>query len=188
VTGFYLSPPGMVTGIALANLLLGLGTLWVVAILLARLQRSTNEAKRMSAAVEQSPVSIFITDTAGRICYVNPKFTDATGYTLKEVAGKNPRILKSGETPPEDYERLWGHITAGKEWRGTFHNRKKNGELYWASASSPRFLMWPAKRPTLSMSARTLRNASGWRTSCGPANYATVRSLPTCSMDTLTAK
>ena len=58
-----------------------------------------------------------------------------TGYSFQEVVGKNPRILKSGEMPPENYKRLWETITAGGEWRGEFHNRKKNGELYWESAS-----------------------------------------------------
>ena len=70
-----------------------------------------------------------------QISYVNPKFTEVTGYSLAEVVGKNPRILKSGETSPEEYTQLWQTITASKEWRGTFHNRKKNGELYWALAS-----------------------------------------------------
>jgi len=57
-----------------------------------------------------------------------------TGYTLQEALGKNPRILKSGESPAEMYEQLWRTITSGGEWRGEFHNKKKNGELYWESA------------------------------------------------------
>jgi PAS domain S-box-containing protein len=76
-----------------------------------------------------------ITDISGNIEYVNPKFEDVTGYTAKEVIGKNPRILKSGETSPGEYEILWKTIKAGGEWHGEFHNRKKNGELYWESAS-----------------------------------------------------
>ncbi len=89
----------------------------------------------MSRAVEQSPASIVITDCAGNIEYVNPKFIQVTGYTLAEALGKNPRILKSGEMSPEAYVVLWQTITAGKEWSGEFHNKKKNGELYWESAS-----------------------------------------------------
>jgi PAS domain S-box-containing protein len=84
--------------------------------------------------MEQSPVSIVITNTAGRIEYVNPKFTQVTGYSAAEVLGENPRILKSGEKPQEEYQRLWNTITAGDEWRGEFHNKRKNGELYWESA------------------------------------------------------
>lgn len=89
---------------------------------------------QLSRAVEQSPVSVIITDTQGNIEYVNPKFTEVTGYPFAEVIGKNPRFLKSGETPPEEYRRLWQTINAGQQWRGEFHNRKKNGELYWEAA------------------------------------------------------
>jgi PAS domain S-box-containing protein len=66
--------------------------------------------------------------------YVNPTFTRLTGYTLEEAKGKNPRILKSGNMPREEYKRLWDTIQAGKEWRGEFLNRKKNGEEYWEYA------------------------------------------------------
>jgi PAS domain S-box-containing protein len=91
--------------------------------------------RELSWAVEQSPASIVITDRAGDMEYVNPKFVNVTGYTLAEALGKNPRILKSGEKGPEAYRELWQTITTGKEWRGEFHNKKKNGELYWESAS-----------------------------------------------------
>ncbi len=64
-----------------------------------------------------------------------PSSSNVTGYTLAEVLGKNPRILKSGEKSPEAYRELWETITAGKEWSGEFHNKKKNGELFWESAS-----------------------------------------------------
>jgi PAS domain S-box-containing protein len=76
-----------------------------------------------------------ITSTAGNIEYVNPKFTQITGYTKGEVIGKNPRILKSGETPPEEYKRLWDTITSCGTWQGEFHNRKKSGKLFWESAA-----------------------------------------------------
>ena len=91
--------------------------------------------RQLSRAVEQSPTSIIITNPAGEIEYVNPSFVEVTGYTAAEVVGENPRILKSGEMSPEAYRELWQTITAGKEWRGEFHNRKKSGELYWESAS-----------------------------------------------------
>jgi PAS domain S-box-containing protein len=85
--------------------------------------------------VEQSPSIVIITNNKGCIEYVNPKFTQVTGYTLEEMSGENPRTLKSGETSPEEYRHLWQTITDGQEWRGEFHNRKKSGELYWESAS-----------------------------------------------------
>jgi PAS domain S-box-containing protein len=90
--------------------------------------------RQLSVTVEQSPVAVVITDLAGLILYVNPKFTQLTGYTLAEAIRQNPRILKSGETSAAEYERLWQTILAGQEWRGEFHNRKKNGESYWEAA------------------------------------------------------
>lgn len=89
----------------------------------------------LSRAVENSPASIMITDAEGNIEYVNKKFIELTGYALDELIGKNPRLLKSGEKSEEDYKTLWETIKSGKEWRGEFHNKKKNGELYWESAS-----------------------------------------------------
>jgi PAS domain S-box-containing protein len=91
--------------------------------------------KQLSTAVEQSPASIVITDTQGTIEYVNPKFTEVTGYAYEEVIGQNPRVLKSGVQPKEFYSTLWKTITSGEEWRGDFSNKKKNGEIYWETAS-----------------------------------------------------
>ena len=91
--------------------------------------------KTINKAIEQSPAAVVITDREGNIEYVNPKFTALTGYTLEEVSGKNPRILQSGEMLQDFYQRLWQAILSGKEWRGEFLNRKKNGELYWEDAS-----------------------------------------------------
>ncbi len=89
---------------------------------------------RLSWAVEQSPVSVVVTDLDGRIEYVNPRFTAVTGYAKEEVLGQNPRILKSGETKTDDYRELWETISAGGVWKGELHNRRKNGELYWEEA------------------------------------------------------
>jgi diguanylate cyclase (GGDEF)-like protein/PAS domain S-box-containing protein len=98
-------------------------------------KQAEEERRMLSQAVEQSPVSVVITDAKGDIEYVNSKFSQVTGYTFEEVAGKNPRILKSGDTPPEVYRKLWATITSGGEWKGEFHNKKKNGGFYWESAS-----------------------------------------------------
>ncbi len=91
--------------------------------------------QKLYSAVEQSPMSVVITDIKGNIQYVNPTFSQLTGYSLEEAVGKNPRILKSGETPPEHYKQLWDTITKGGEWHGELCNMKKNGEFYWESAS-----------------------------------------------------
>lgn len=84
-----------------------------------------DELCKYRKVVEQNPTSIVITDTEGNIEYVNPKFTKITGYNSEEVIGKDPSILKTGKTTPEEYERLWKTITSGNEWRGEFQNRKK---------------------------------------------------------------
>ncbi|MBN1991913.1 MAG: PAS domain S-box protein [Anaerolineae bacterium] len=93
------------------------------------------QLRQLSRAVEQSPNIVIITNTNGNIEYVNPKFTQVTGYTAEEALGQNPRILKSGDMSPADYKHLWETIAAGHEWRGELHNRRKDGESYWASVS-----------------------------------------------------
>lgn len=93
------------------------------------------ELNKLSRAVEQSPVSIVITNLDGNIEYANPKACETTGYHLEELLGKNPRVLKSGETQAEEYAGLWQDITNGKSWKGIFHNKRKNGDLYWESST-----------------------------------------------------
>jgi PAS domain S-box-containing protein len=105
-----------------------------VAIDITERKRAEDELRWLSKAVEQSPAIVVITDLNRIIEYVNPKFTEVTGYTFEEVRGRSPEILNSGETPAEKYRELTEAIQTG-EWRGEFHYRKKNGELYWESAS-----------------------------------------------------
>lgn len=94
-----------------------------------------DELRKLSVAVEQSPTSILITDTDGNIEYANPKVSEVTGYRFTDLTGRNPSMFSSGEKTKEEYKHLWNTISSGKEWRGEFHNKKKNGELYWESAS-----------------------------------------------------
>ena len=101
----------------------------------AELRKNEENLRKLSRAIEQSPSVVVITDTKGDIEYVNPKFTQLTGYAAEEVIGKNSRILRSGEMPSEEYKHLWETVIAGREWQGELHNRKKNGQLYWESAS-----------------------------------------------------
>ncbi|MBV5347476.1 PAS domain S-box protein, partial [bacterium] len=98
-------------------------------------KRAEAQIKKLTSAVEQSPASIVITDLTGAIEYVNPKFTQVSGYTLAEVRGHNPCVLQGDSTSDDEYRRLWELITQGREWRGEFHNRKKNGGFFWESAS-----------------------------------------------------
>ncbi|MFC1703902.1 PAS domain S-box protein [Candidatus Omnitrophota bacterium] len=99
-------------------------------------QKKDEEAiRKLSVAIEQSPSPVAITDTKGNLEYVNHKFSQLTGYSLDEVKGQNPRILKSGEQPLEVYKQMWETIASGREWRGEFHNKRKDGGFYWELAS-----------------------------------------------------
>jgi PAS domain S-box-containing protein len=91
--------------------------------------------RKLSKIVEQSPASIVITNLDGNIEYVNPAFSKLTGYTFKQAYGKNPKILKTQYTQPGTHAHMWKLIKQGKVWHGEFCNKKKNGELYWESAT-----------------------------------------------------
>ncbi|MDP2880535.1 MAG: PAS domain S-box protein [Azonexus sp.] len=95
-----------------------------------QLETAEEGLRRLSTAVEQSPASIVITDIKAKIIFVNEAFTKASGYTAAEAIGQNPRILQSGETPPETYRDMWPTLLAGKAWRGEFINQRKDGSHY----------------------------------------------------------
>ncbi len=86
----------------------------------------------LTSAVEQTADSVLITDRDGVIGYVNPAFEQTTGYTLGEVLGQTPRLLKSGKHSPDFYRGLWTTITSGQPFREVVTNRKKSGELFLA--------------------------------------------------------
>ena len=88
-------------------------------------KRSEEHLRKLLQAVEQSPATVMVTDTNGSIEYVNPKFSQITGYTREEAIGKNPRVLKSGKTPPEEYKRLWETISAGENGGASFLTGKR---------------------------------------------------------------
>ncbi|WP_372775033.1 PAS domain S-box protein [Mangrovibacterium sp.] len=92
-----------------------------------------NKLQLLGRAVDQSPVSTVITDNQGKIIYVNPKFTEVSGYDQHEVIGRSSSILKSGKHPREFYDELWKTILAGNDWKGEFLNKQKNGVLFWES-------------------------------------------------------
>ncbi|WP_345793898.1 EAL domain-containing protein [Thauera sp. JM12B12] len=96
----------------------------------AALVARDHELRRLSMAVEQSPESIVITDTAGAIEYVNDAFVRNTGYAREELIGRNPRILNKGATPSATYQDLWATLGRGEVWRGEFHNTRKDGSSY----------------------------------------------------------
>ncbi len=92
--------------------------------------RREQEFRKLARVIEQSPMSVVITTLAGDIEYVNPCFTEVTGYAINEVKGLNPRILNAGESPAGYFKEMWARLASGKVWPGELRNRKKNGELY----------------------------------------------------------
>ena len=104
------------------------------------IKAAEESSQKLNIAVIQSPASVIITDALGKIEFVNPKFSQLTGYEINEVIGENPRILNSGTHSKEMYQNLWMTISSGKEWRGEIKNKKKNGDFYWEDVSiSPIF-------------------------------------------------
>ena len=110
------------------------GRIWTFRDITER-KRSQDALQQLSLAVEQSPVSVVITDPQGKISYVNRKFSECTGYKPEEVIGSNPRVLNAGQCPAELYRNLWSTITRGKVWHGEFCNKRKNGEIFWEAAT-----------------------------------------------------
>lgn len=102
---------------------------------ITRRMNHEKELRTMKLAVEAVAASVIITDREGIIQYVNPKFSEITGYSLEEAVGRNPRFLKDQEKPSSAFRELWETITAGKSWRGTMRNVKKDGSYYWESAT-----------------------------------------------------
>lgn len=102
---------------------------------ISKRKKIESELRSLSCVVEQSPVSIFLTDTEGTIQYVNPAAEKTTGYSRDELLGNNPRILKSDYIKENEYRILWETITSGRYWKGEFHNIRKDGSLYWESAT-----------------------------------------------------
>jgi diguanylate cyclase (GGDEF)-like protein/PAS domain S-box-containing protein len=94
-------------------------------------RRNQEELSKLSLAIEQSPTSVLITDAGGVIEYVNAKFTEVSGYTKWDLAGKNIRFLKSAYMSEREYEEMWRTVASGCEWKGDVYNKKKNGELFW---------------------------------------------------------
>jgi PAS domain S-box-containing protein len=94
---------------------------------------SESENLKLSQAIEQSPAAMIITDLNGNIEYANLRFQKLTGYSSEELMGQNPRILKSGHTPPKEYALMWNQLKAGRSYSGVFKNQRKDQSFYWAS-------------------------------------------------------
>ena len=101
---------------------------------ITELRENESQMRLFQQAIEQSPLAVVITNRNGTIEYVNPLFTMMTGFASDEVIGQNPRFLKSGEHDTAFYQKLWDTICSGENWYGEFHNKRKDGSLYWESA------------------------------------------------------
>ncbi|MBF0138548.1 MAG: response regulator [Magnetococcales bacterium] len=124
------------------NRFYSLFAIWVTALTISlvkaseiEINKQTTQLRKLSAAIEENPSSVLITDAAGRIEFVNAQFTLLTGYTFEEVVGKTPRILKSDKQDPNVHDALWRQIRSGKIWKGELLNKHKSGRNYWASVS-----------------------------------------------------
>lgn len=98
-------------------------------------KEAEEEVQKLSRAITQSTASVVITDTNGSMEYINPAFTEVTGYTRAEALGQNPRILKSGVHDAAFYKNMWDTLLAKDIWRGELCNKNKSGELYWEYVS-----------------------------------------------------
>jgi PAS domain S-box-containing protein len=149
IVGYFASPAGGIAWVVASNRALAIFAIWVTALLCFRVQKGeanlravidTADTREMRLRdmlniIKLSPISIIITNAEGNIEYVNPYFSKLAGYQEQEVLGKNPRLMKSGNTHEDIYQQMWQTISSGKTWRGVLQNRKKNGELFWVSAT-----------------------------------------------------
>jgi PAS domain S-box-containing protein len=95
------------------------------------LRESEQQLHKILSAVEQSPISVIITDINGRIEYINPKLTEVSGFSWADLAGQTTKMLESGEMPQQEYQALWETIRSGREWKGELHTKTKSGGLLW---------------------------------------------------------
>ncbi len=114
-----------------ANATLALLAIWGAAVFGLRFKDRANQHKIFSRMLDQSPVSVMLTDPRGHIVYVNPQFTRTTGYTAAEALGQTPRLLRGGNTPIEVYQSMWQTISRGENWSGQLRNRRKDSTEYW---------------------------------------------------------
>ncbi len=111
------------------------GEIYIILSEITYIKLAEENLKRYEDIIEQSPLSIMITDRDGKIEYVNPTFSRITGYNIDEVLHENPRFLNSGLKSEEDYSEFWDTILSGKDWKGIFRNKKKNGDFIWELTS-----------------------------------------------------
>lgn len=102
---------------------------------ISEVKKLETEKQKLLTAIEQTSNTILVTDAEGNIEFVNKSFEKITGYKKYEVIGKKPKILKTDYLSDEIYKELWETISQGKTWVGEFHNKKKDGNVYWEEAT-----------------------------------------------------
>lgn len=102
----------------------------------AKLAAQQDSIEKLTQAVDQSPASVIVLDTEGRIEYVNKPFEEMSGYSCDEVLhqGLDPKLFNSGKTPQHIYNELWDNLNNGQEWKGELINKHRNGSSYWVRA------------------------------------------------------
>jgi len=108
------------------------GTIGIIRNATERLQ-SERKIKKLNLAIEQSPANVIITDEKGCVEYLNPGFTELTGYTLDDLVGRNPPCFELGENPAQS--QIYQAVFSGNDWKGEIQSRKKNGESFWEAVS-----------------------------------------------------
>lgn len=127
--GVYFSPPGGIAWIVATNRMLAIFAIWVTATLIYKYAGLIEDRRKLTRAVEQSPIGIVITGPDGAIEYANAKMLETSGYSIEEITGHTSRIFKSDKTPPEAHKELWQTIRNGREWRGELANKTKSGQV-----------------------------------------------------------
>lgn len=89
------------------------------------------QLRKLSRAIEQTPLSVVITDSEGHIEYCNPAMEEISGFRAADIIGKTPRTFKSDKTPPAVHQELWRTLKEGRPWHGEILNQRASGDLFW---------------------------------------------------------